>query len=763
MANATNDYNYAVTDSGAAIGNTVSKLDKPAGVPYKVYNLNNDSRSETNGIALSDFSDSNSALVGLPFKTGALDGTLLGAINTQFAQGAGGFNYSNWDPTNTYVATYNPTAGYYPSYVFYKTSVSVNIYKCISAISSPSAVTPDVDTTHWQYVSQAFKMRLIPAENSYIPDTSGGERFKHYITCYAPYIDGNIFYPNWYIWIVGKGYQTYYGSNGLENAVVTDGTTSSNNMIVSGVSGTWSTNTVSFTHPDSSYVKLIGGSKVRVRGLTVSGTPIPFTVNVTSSTTTGFTGTIASLGTYSAGTAYIYGDFVTYTTGGNTSVYYHYSTSTTTGTVPTSTGTWKKVVGTISSGTADTIFSKWTLYLDTNFLQAAVEPVPAGSTSSSKAKPRHTINSFVYNEHIVNQKQTLFSTGDYIIHDGFPFDKDSITGGTMNITAGILPDAISSATRPSVTTTDTESLPQSDNRWIAISGNISNWAYPANTNLVWTSRNGSTTRTLKAFNDADHTYLPELLDGFDTSNQSGTTSQLMLMSPDTSTPPMSASRSLSFANKDFLYTGFNPFKINGSSSNAFTSLVVAYLDYVPGTVMSATLGAEETNWYGIMSEAVFSASPTLETDVATLNTYTQYQPRLSVRYKYDGTITLNLGDTLLTGIKAKNGIARPFQPVIIGLTVEPPDASGMWSTTLTVVDTDINRATVKFKRNWLGYSAETHNVMLYGATPFNKRWHGAKMYIMEINNYYSSKTNQFFNNEIKTIDKMYAVTSGRVS
>jgi hypothetical protein len=756
MANTTNDYNYATTDTGAAIGNTVAKISKPAGGVFKIFNSAFDVRNDPNGLSISDFLDTDYNLISLAFKDAALDGTLLGAIWNQFALSGGGFNTTSWNPASTYLAST-------PEFVFYNTGSSVNIYKCILNISTPSAVTPDVDVTHWQYMSQAFKLRLIPDENSYVPDTSGGERFKHYVTCYVPFIDDVTFSPLWNIAFAAKSYSSVYTSNGLEDAVVTDGTTASNNMIVAGISSTWNSNAFTCTHPNTGYLKLITGTKVRVRGLTLGGVSIPFTVTVASSTTTGFTGTIASLGTYSSGTSYNYGDFVTYTTGGNTSVYYHYSASTTTGTVPTSTGTWKKVVGTISSGTADTIFSKWTLYLDTNFFQAAVEPVPAGSTSSSKAKPRHTINSFVYNEHIVNQKQTLFSTGDYIIHDGFPFDKDSITGGTMNITAGILPDAISSVARPPITTTYTGSLPQSDNRWISISGDVSGWAYPANTNLVWTSHNGSTSRNLQAFNDTSHTYLPELLDGFGTSNQSDTTNQLMLMSPDTSTPPMSAARSLSFANKDFLYTGFNPFKIDGSSSNAFTSLVVAYLDYVPGTVMSTTLGAEETNWYGIMSEAVFSASPTLATDVATLNTYTQYQPRLSVRYKYDGTITLNLGDTLLTGIKAKNGIARPFQPIIVGLTVEPPDANGVWTAKLTVVDTDINRTSVRFKRNWLGYSAQTHNVMLYGATPFNKRWHGAKMFVMEINHYYSSQTSQFFNNEIKTMDKMYAVTSGRVS
>lgn len=754
MANTTNNYNYATTDTGAAIGNTVARISKPAGGVFRIFNSAFDIRNDPDGLSISDFLDTDYNLISLAFKDAALDGTLLGAIWNQFALSGGGFNTTSWDPTSTYLAST-------PEFVFYNTGSSVNIYKCILNISAPSAVTPDVDVTHWQYMSQAFKLRLIPDENSYVPDTSGSERFKHYVTCYVPFIDDVTFSPLWNIAFAAKSYSSVYTSNGLEDAVVTDGTTASNNMIVAGISSTWNSNAFTCTHPDTGYLKLITGTKVRVRGLTLGGISIPFTVTVASSTTTGFTGTIASLGTYSSGTAYNYGDFVTYTTGGNTSVYYHYSSSTTTGTVPTNTGTWTRVVGTISAGTADTIFSKWTLYLDTNFLQSTVEPVPAGSNSTSLAKPLHKPNNFTYSNKIINQKQTLFYTGDYIIHDGFPFDKESITGGSMNITAGILPNAIATVSRPPVNTLYPGSLPSSDNRWIPTA--FSGWDYPANTTYNWASNNGSTTRSLKAFNDTAHTYVPNFLSGNGADNPSGNANQLMLMSPDVSIPPMSTTNSLAFGNKDFMYTDFNPFNITGSASNVFSTFAVVFLDYVPSATMSTTLSAEETNWYGIMSEAKFSASPTLATDVATLNTYTQFQPRLSVRYKYDGTVALYLGDTLLTGIKVKNGITRPFQPVIVGLTVGVPNGSGVWSATLTVVDSDTHRSTVTFKRNWLGGTPETHNVLLYGVTPFAKHWHGAKMYLMEVNHYYSSHDDAFFDDEIQKMDRMYAVTSGRVS
>jgi aspartokinase-like uncharacterized kinase len=173
--------------------------------------------------------------------------------------------------------------------------------------------------------------------------------------------------------------------------------------------------------------------------------------------------------------------------------------------------------------------------------------------------------------------------------------------------------------------------------------------------------------------------------------------------------------------------------------------------------MNSQVAADQTDWYGIMSQA--KQTNVLATDIANWKSYTQIAPRLSVRYKLDGTVTLNLGDKTLTAIRSRSGINRPFQPIIVGLTINAADTSA----TLTVVDTEVHRSTVTYAKNWGVATPEAPNMMLYGAVPYANKLHSSKMYVLEINHYYSSHDNAFFDNEIKTMDKMYAVTSGRVS
>jgi len=747
MSALSNDAYYSTTDTGAALSLSSTLIEHSKNAS-KLFGVNTSVKTDLAGLSLTDFSDTYYANLFLPFDASKLStGTLLGAIYTQGQAQGGVFGSSSWVSGNSYTAN--------TDFVFYYNGTYVAVYKCIVSVS-PSTITPDVDTTHFSYVNQAFKLRLVPAEYSYIPDLAGNERFKHYVTCYCSYIDDTALnYPLYYFVAPGANYYGFAGSSGLRNAVVTDGTNSSNKIIVSGVSATITSNTVTFSHASTGYQKIQVGTKMRIRGLTVSGTSIPFTVTVTSSTLTGFTGTIDNIGTYSAATGYSDSDFVLY----SGVVYFHYNQNSSTGVIPTNTSYWKPVTGTLASGTADPIIFAWQVYLDSNFFASTASPSPASSNSSAIANPRQKTNIYKNNSSIINQKQTLFTASDYIIAEGFPFDKNSVTGGSINITASILSNAFSAVTRPLVTTTNTNYLPASENRWIASNSDFGGFAYPANTTYSWASHNGATSRNLKAPNDASNTYIPDLLDGSG-SNPGSNLNQLKLTTPDASTPPLSSIASLSFSGSDFLYTDFNPFKINGSVTNEFTTFLTAYLDYIPSSQMNSSVSSEETNWYSLMSEAELSG--TWSTDLTNLKAYTQFQPRLSVRYRYDGTITLNLGDTILTALKVANGMSRPFQPVIVGLTIKPP-VSSAWTAVLTVVDKVVHRKSVTFYRNWLGGSAVTPTNLLYGATPFNNRFHGAKMYVLEINNYYATHTDSFYDSEIQKMDIMYAVTSGRVS
>jgi hypothetical protein len=597
---------------------------------------------------------------------------------------------------------------------------------------------------------------LVPGNNELQPGLESSNWLVHYAKIYAKHTD-DAGYPYYYLVVPGAGYTTWAGTtNGIQNAQVFDNSISP--LVTLGIGSTYSlsgsiTNTTAtFTHSDTDFARLIPNTKVKIRG--ASGVTTPFVITVSSSSNVGFTGAVSTTGTYRTTATYSVGDYVEYLS----QVYYMYNQAPTSNIVPSNTTYWRKLSGSITGGTADPIINNWNLFLETSLFEQEANPVPAGTTSYSAANVDKKINNYTYNDKIVNQKQTLFTTGEYIIHDGFPFDKDSITGASVNITAGILPSAVTAVTtRPTALTTNAANLPSSDNRWIAYPSSFSGFTYPTNANYVWSSWNGSTSRNLQVFNDASKTYLPDMLSGTSSDNPSSISQMLKLATPDASNPPLTDTYSLSFKKNDLMYQSTNPFKIDGTNSNSFTTLMVVYPDYVPSAVMNSTVSGEETNWYGIMSQA--KQTGTLATDIANWNSYYEKHPRLSVRYKINGVVGLYLGDALLTAIKPRNGVSRPFQPMIIGLTISATDDSA----TLIVVDSEVHKSTVKYTKNWLAATPETPNTILYGAVPFASNLHSSKMYVLEINHYYSDHDDAFFNSEIQKMDKMYAVTNGRVS
>jgi len=761
--NFSNDSLFSTTETGSALSFSVDSIPNIASPTITLGSIVTQygdavwqtpdlkTGSHRDGLALSDFNDPDIAIIALPFDYNLLsNGTLLGAFG-QSLGAAFGVSSEDWYPSTSY--TVGQKANYYDG-------ENVAIYTCLANVTS--ATPPPNDTVSWEFYSYAFYLRLVPSANPLQPGLQQNDSFYHYVKVYPIYIQSG--YP-YSVWLAGKSYTDSVGTYGRQNAITND--TSPNTNVTLGlagvVSGTVSGKTITATYSDTTFNRFVLDSKVRIRG--GSGITIPFAGKITAVSTTGFTATITTTGTWSNTTQYGFYDFVEYTPpAGSLGVYIPTRVGgsappkgSTSGITPANTTYWTKITGSFTSGSVDPIISAWNLYLDTDFFEQELIPVPAGTTSYSNVRAQKEINSYAYNDQIINQKQTLFTSGDYIIYEGFPFDKDSITGGSMNITASILPAAISAISRPPVSTTSTEFLPQSDNRWIPASLTGS-FDYPANANYNWASNNGATARNLTVFNDTNHTYVPDLLNGNAASNPSANANLLKLATPDASIPPLTAISSVAFKTNDLMFqSSYNPYKIDGSNANDFSTFMVLYLDYVPSAVMNSQIAADQTNWYGIMSQA--KQTNVLATDIANWKSYTQIAPRLSVRYKLDGTISLNLGDTTLTAIRSRSGINRPFQPIIVGLTINAADTSA----TLTVVDTEVHRSTVTYTKNWGSATPEVPNAMLYGAVPYANYLRSSKMYVLEINHYYSTHDNAFFDNEIKTMDKMYAVTSGRVS
>lgn len=447
---------------------------------------------------------------------------------------------------------------------------------------------------------------------------------------------------------------------------------------------------------------------------------------------------------------------------------------------------------------------------------------------------------------IVNQKQTLFTTSDYIVHNGFPIDSNSVDGASANLVGRILSNEksiVPVTTRPAFDTTNVSDLPGSGNRYIAkvqsplvitksvtqtiVSGVGSSVQYSTNpvahnfavgdqvvVSGITTAQgstagntvtiNSATTYTFSAsdvtgivdgtysglsgtatviysssspfnpfdlvpsqgavrslyswsgtsstigYSDFTSVTYPDLLDGISSHNNSGNAAKLALTTPDNNRSALTQVPSFSLAKNQFFVTNYNPFKINLTSLNTFTTLVVGYFDRVSDNVVNSTSTGYDNNFYGIFSETTVTRDGQVNTNIYTITAQNHTDPLLSVRYLKDGTITLNLGDRVLTSIKSSG---RLNKPMIVGVTIDQLNKSA----TLIVVDDKFKYSQAYFKR-----TITNPTKFIYGAAPFNGRLHAAKMYIMEINNYYASYEIPFFQQEVEIMDRMHAVYSGRI-
>jgi hypothetical protein len=709
-------------------------------------------------IGLTDLTNANN-LVGFKFPYTSIpastNNNLFGALQKQVGISGGTYNavYINpyWDSTG--INSYTGVVWAAGDLCLYYDGRNTSVYTCVTA--NPGSITPDSDTNYWTYLDSYYTLRLVPSEDATNPLLSGNNRFNYYsvITCYQ--VDDSLSgfqgdFTSYIYELVCSA--SFLSTNSYVDVVTVNGANGSPSLAITGISGSVSGTTVTVTHASTTYPMIVG-NKVKVNGFDYVGVSsstmsIPMIATVTTSSATGFTATISTSGAYSGTTTYIWGDFVT--SGGN--VYVHKDLSgATTGVAPTVTATWSLVSGTLTSTNkyADTIIKSWELYNNNDRFNVSLIPDGANSNSASDAKPKHTISSYQYNQNIVNQKQTLFSINDYFVYQGFPFDKASAFGTAFNFTASIADNSISAVTtRPVIT----EITMGSDNRYLPNSTTTSSFPLSSSSVYSWNSYSGTSRALFGLANNTSVNYQPDLLDGIVTSNYSGNTTKLSLISPDISSTALTTVSSMSFAESDFVTTAYNPFKINGSSLNDFTALAVVYLDYVTDDVINTPIVGDSLNWYGIMSETDVITANTTSVNLNTLSGYKATDPRISVRYISDGTITVNLGDRVLTAIKTLNGHSRPYQPMIVGLSISQSNKT----VTLTVVDNYVRQSTASFTRsiaNPISWS--------YGVTPFDGNFHGAKMYILEINHYYSSKSYEFLKKEIDTLDQVYAIGFGR--
>jgi hypothetical protein len=447
---------------------------------------------------------------------------------------------------------------------------------------------------------------------------------------------------------------------------------------------------------------------------------------------------------------------------------------------------------------------------------------------------------------IVNQKQTLFDTSDYVVYNGFPIAISSLDGGTSNVTGYILPNDVSitqKAVRAVPSTGVIADLTSSDNRYVAqyyapvvktvnisatnvTSGTVVctvsdiDWTFsegdkvtitgiltaqglpgypdvtitdvtatsftisdintatdgyyaglsgtatvtytmtfPNPLHFDWVPSQGSI-RSLYSFEGVNttsssngelvYTYYPDLLDGSASHNENANANQLSLITPDSKASALTKVSSMSLANNQFFITNYNPFKIDKIALNDFTTLMVGYFDYLSDDVVNSTSIGYDNNFYGIFSETTSLRKDGSNSNVFGLTSPQHIVATLSVRYLRNGTFTLNIGDYLLTSLKKTGN--QNNKPIIVGLTISQINKTA----TLILVDDSYKSSTVVFKR-----SIANPTKLIYGAAPFDGNFHAAKMYIMEINNYYSTKTSEFLKQEVQKMDAMYAITSGR--
>lgn len=826
---------FMTTSAGNSIGSATTSLDINAAFYVTNQSGSINSISRPNGIGLNDFNINNNDVQFTVDWTKYVDGSgnnlrpngnIYYALNSQVNSSTGTYSTTlPWDVSNAYTAN---------TQVIFYDGKNTNIYVCLQNQEAGTGLGPDVDEDYWEYIDSFFNLRLVPAEDSTNPLFKGNRRWDYSVvaTCFS--VNPNN--PNAYRFKlncaeVTETYGPVFRTDG--KALVP--------LKLPLLTGSVTDDTVTATHDTTAY-PMIFDKKVVINGYDYSGYNLPFTATVTGTpTSTGFTATINTLGNWSAGTTYNYGDFVKYNV--NNGVYVNIRTSSTTvGFIPTNTTYWMKLTGSFDNidPYVEPLITKWDILINEEAYNREVKAETAFANVTALIEPLNSKSKFKYEPSIVNHKQILFNTSDYIVYNGFPFDKDSIDGAEVLVSGYILPAAIDKINVRALASTNVASeLPTSDNRYRAQASApvlstasvtqtvVNNSMYPyvtytlsstagyaigdqvsitgitanqgatpfvfsiiavTNTTIsldvegaidgTYTGLSGTATVTrsstfplpgvfydwvpsqgsintlysFKGYSDPIQTNYPDLLDGTASSNNDGNILKLELVTPDNSDSALTEINSMSFADNQFFITNYNPFKINRTTLNDFTTFVVGYFDYVSDNDINTTAIGYDSNFYGIISETTINRSVAPNTNVFNLASKLHTDPLLSVRYLLSGLITLNLGDRVLTSIQSHNGAGRARQPMIVGVTISQTNKIA----TLIVVDDSYKSASSAFTR-----SITNPENIIYGAAPFNDKLHAAKMYVMEINNYYSTKTEEELKQEVQIMDAMHAITSGR--
>jgi hypothetical protein len=367
---------FATTSIGNTIGSFVTSLPKNT-IFYVTDNSGAiSSIKRPNGIGINDISedwlDVQFVLDWSTYVDGSgnftkTDGNIYYAIYTQINSTNGLYlNALEWDISSPYVVG---------NTVRFFNNGATNIYTCVQNIGAAVGQDPNLDTDYWAFTDSLINLRIVPAEDSSVPLLSGSNRFNYYsiATCFA--VDSTTL----------SAYKfklnTFPTNNGGYGGVVrVDGANGTTPLAISDVSGTVTNTTITATHPTTSYPTIVG-KKIIVRDYNYI---VPYTATVTASSSTGFTATILTLGTWGSATVYNYGDFVTYAS----EVYVNiYTAGTTSGapTVPTNATYWTKITGSVTFAFVEPVILAWDLFVDNVKFASDLKPVPAFSNSISEA------------------------------------------------------------------------------------------------------------------------------------------------------------------------------------------------------------------------------------------------------------------------------------------------------------------------------------------------------------------------------------------
>jgi len=293
--------------------------------------------------------------------------------------------------------------------------------------------------------------------------------------------------------------------------------------------------------------------------------------------------------------------------------------------------------------------TEWEFFQTSDYLEQSLS---LGSTfTTARASLSLSVTpSIVYNSNIVPLKQALFSTGSYVVIDGFPYDasgiEQTLDTGDAYVTSGL--SVISyAATKVLSYTSDSNYLSYNDssntlpsstfsssNRWVAQSGYSSG---------SWSSYSG----TARSLSTVTGRYPAATI-----------SNEIVLNDTEYGFP------TVPLFNGDFLYTTYTPWNLN--SDTTFTALAVVMPDAAGQDTLyqnGVDTGFDvDKDWSTIFSIGYMtnSTTPTI---------YKDSDNRMTVRWYQNGIVSLNYGESKLASLKTNFFIGK-MQPLVVGFSLD---------------------------------------------------------------------------------------------